>query len=355
MQCLRSASTVVCPFFVWFVTLLALGFAGTGCRSRPAAPPSPDTWAVVDGRPITRDEVDRAFRRAQDPAQTLSAEEALTLKLNLLNEIIVQDILVAKARELKIEIPAGELDTAYAEAKKNMTEEAFQQELKKRNLTPEHMRDGLRRELLTNKLIEREVTSKVAVTDQEVTDFFNANRAQFTVKEEAYRLAQIIVTPQREPQRANRTGNDATTPQEAAFKVRMITERLKSGASFGDVAMDYSEDPETAPRGGDLGPVPVSALKQAPEPLRNAVIGKSPGTVNVVTSGGVHTIVAVIAHEMPGERGLTTPGVKDTITETLETRKEQLLRAAYLTAVRSEARVENHLARRLVETRGKMQ
>ena len=133
------------------------------------------------------------------------------------------------------------------------------------------MREGLRRELLTQKVIEQEVGSKVAVTDQEVSDFFNANRAQFNVPEEGYHLAQIVVTPVRDPQLANRTGDDAATPQAAEAKVQMLMERLKAGASFRDLAVGYSEDPESAPRGGDLGLVPVSRLKQAPPQLRDAV------------------------------------------------------------------------------------
>ena len=134
------------------------------------------------------------------------------------------------------------------------------------------MREGLRRELLTQKVIEREIGAKVAVTDQDVTDFFNANRAQFNFPEEAYHIAQIVVTPvrdaaARQPDRrrchhaagGDGEGADADgTPQ--------------GGASFRDLAMDFSEDPESAPRGGDLGFVPLSALKQAPPPLRDAVL-----------------------------------------------------------------------------------
>ncbi len=195
----------------------------------------------------------------------------------------------------------------------------------------------------------------MTVTDQQVNEFFSANRAQFTVAEESYRIAQIVITPERAAQQTNRTGNDATTPQEAAFKVRMIMERLQGGARFSEVAMDYSEDPDSAPRGGDLGLVPMSALKQAPEPLRKAVIGQKPGTVNVVSSGGIHTIVMVLAHEPAGERGLSTPGVKDGITQTLKDRKEQLLRTAYLSAARGDATVVNHAARRVVESQGKVQ
>ncbi|HVL68018.1 MAG TPA: SurA N-terminal domain-containing protein [Vicinamibacterales bacterium] len=338
--------------------VLALTFTLGACRGDQSAAPqavSADTWATVDGRAITRDDVEKAFRRSQDPAAPISPEEAMTVKLSILNEMILQDILLAKARDLKIEVTDSELDAAYTERKANLTDAQFEEELKKRNLTAADMRETLRRELLTNKLIEQEVTSKVTVSDQEVTDFFNANRAQFTVPEESYRLAQIVVTPNDEPQQANRTGNDATTEQEAAFKVRMIMERLKGGASFADLAMDYSEDPETAARGGDLGLVPVSALKQAPPALRNAVIGKEPGTVTAASAGGIHTIIVVLGHEPAGERDLSTPGVRDAITEGLKTRKEQLLRTAYLSSARGDANVVNHQARRIVESQGKVQ
>lgn len=337
---------------------LVLAIAGAGCSSEQGAQPQPvsaDTWATVDGRTITRDEVDRMFRRSQGSASTMSPEEAMTVKLSILNEMILQDILLARAGALNIQVTDAELDAAYAERRQNMTDAAFEEELKKRSLSAADLRETLRRELLTNKLVEQEVTSKINVTDQEVTDFYNANKAQFTLAEESYRLAQIVVSPDRAPRQVNRTGNDATTPQEATFKVRMIMERLKAGASFADVAMDYSEDPETAPAGGDLGLVPVSALKQAPAELQKAVIGQKPGSVSVATSNGVHTIVAVIAHEEAGERTLETPGVKDAITDALRTRKEQLLRTAYLSAARGEADVVNHAARRVVESQGKVQ
>jgi parvulin-like peptidyl-prolyl isomerase len=357
MQTSRSRSTfvrfrLIVPLWVLALTLAAAGCSRNAGQSQAA---SADTWATVDGRSIMRDDVEKTFRQAQDPAATLSPEEAMTIKLSILNEMILQDILLEKARALKMEVPDSELDAAYAERKKNMADAAFDEALKKRNLSTADIREGLRRELLAKKLLDQEVVSKVAVTDQEVNDFFNTNRAQFTLAEESYHIAQIVITPDRAAQQVNRTGNDATTPQEAAFKVRMVMERLKAGASFADVAMDYSEDPETAARGGDLGLVPVSTLKQAPEPLRKAVIGQKPGTVNVVTSGGAHSVVAVIAHEQAGERGLSTPGVTEGIRETLKTRKEQLLRTAYLSAARGDADVTNHAARRIVESQGKVQ
>src|SRR5439155_227563 len=103
-----------------------------------------------------------------------------------------------------------------------------------------------------------------------------------------------------------------------------------------------------------LGFVPVSALKQVAAPLRDAVVSGTPGTVKVVSAGGVHTIVLVVGFEKAGQRDLSMPAVRERITTTLRGRKEQLLRAAYLTAVRTDAKVVNYLARRVIETQGKL-
>jgi peptidyl-prolyl cis-trans isomerase SurA len=347
---------IACRRYPALLFVLALAGLAGACRSTPAAPPpaSADTWAVVDGREIKRDDVEKAYRRTAQTAPTASEEEALAAKLGILNDLIVQDLLFAKARELKIELSDSELDTAYADGRKNIPEEAFQQELTRRNLTAADMREGLRRDLLTQKVIEREVVSKIAVTDQDVTAFFNANREQFNRSEDAYRIAQIVITPIRDQQVANRTGDDATTPQEAAGKAQMLMERLKSGTSFGELAADFSEDPQSAQRGGDLGFVPLSALQRAPPALRDAVLKVEPGSVRVVSSGGGHTIVLLVAKETAGQRDPSMPEVREGITATLRGRKEQLLRAAYLSAVRNDAVVVNHLARRLVESQGAM-
>jgi peptidyl-prolyl cis-trans isomerase SurA len=337
-----------------FFLSLALATVSSACRSPQAPAPKPvsvDTWAVVDGREITREAVEKAYRRARDVSQTPSDDEAMTQKLSLLNELIIQDILLAKAAALKLEVAASDLDTAYQNAKQNIPDDVFQQELTRRSVTADDMRDGLRRELLAQKVIDQEVGPKAAVSDQDVSDFFNANRAQFNLAEESYHIAQIVVTPVREAQISNGTGDDAATPQAATAKIQMLMERLKAGASFRDLAVGYSEDPESAPRGGDLGLVPVSRLKQAPPALRDAVLNKAAGAVNVVNAGGAYTMVLVVAHEQAGQRDLSMPEVRERISQTLRSRKEQLLRSAYLTSIRGDAQVVNYLARQLLETK----
>ena len=338
------------------LVVLGVSIAIGACRSNTApgaaSAASPNTWATVDGRQISRDDVEKTYRR--EAAQQQSNEEALAGKLAVLNEMIVQELVLAKARELKIEISDTEIDNAYAEAKKNITEDQFQKELASRNLTPADMRESLRRDMLASKVMEREVIAKITVTDDDIKAFYEANRASFNRAEDAYHIAQITVTPVRANQQINRSGNDAGTAQEAQAKAQMLMERLKAGAPFGELAADFSEDPDSAQRGGDLGFVPISALRNVPAPLRDAVLTAQPGSVRLVSLGGGHTIVLLVAKDTAGQKDPSMPQVKEMITNTLKGRREQLMRAAYLTALRNDATVVNHLADRIVETQGKL-
>ena len=326
--------------FALALSLTALVVA-CGRTGGPAATPAPSAsaWATVNGREITRDDVEKAYRRnAPDNTQPQpSEEEAYTAKLNLLNELIVQDILLAKAKELKIELPETELDNAYNEAKKNIPPAAYEEELKKRNLSAADMREDLRRNLLAQKVVEKEVGEKATPTDADITAFFEANKAQFNRTEDAVRIAQIVITPVREPQATNRTGDDATSEPAATAKAQMIMQRLKEGIPF-----------------GDLGFVPLSALAQAPPPLRDAALNGQPGNVRLVSAGGAHTVLLVVAKDKKGQKDLSMPEVKEGISSMLKNRKEQLLRAAYLSALRNDAVVVNLLAKQIVDAGGKV-
>jgi peptidyl-prolyl cis-trans isomerase SurA len=335
--------------------VLALAALSQACQSAPQGPPiTPDTWAVVNGKAIMRADVDKAYNRTRDPNQTLADEEVLIVKLGLLDEMITQELILARAPGLQVTVADADVDKAFTDARQGLAEDAFRQELARRALSENDMKDSIRRELTVQKVLEADVTAKVTIADQEVTDFFNANKAQFNVPEDSVHLAQILVTPAQDPQIANRTGDDATTPQAAQTKVNGLMQRLQQGSSFTDLAMDYSEDPESAPRGGDMGLVPVSAIRQAPAALRNAVLEMEPGVARVVSDGGALRIMLVVSREAAGQRDLTSPGTKDQITQALKARREQLVRNAYLASLRAEADVTNYLATRLVEGSGKL-
>jgi peptidyl-prolyl cis-trans isomerase SurA len=320
-----------------------------------AAPPGDDVWAVVDGRQIRRDDVELAFRRLTQPnAAPPSDAEALSAKLELVSQLIDQEILLGRAQTLGIAVTDAEVDTAYTERKRNLTDEAFQKELDSRRLTADDMKRGLRRELIVQKLLEQEVSSKVNVGDQEIKEFYEKNRAQFNVPETQYRLAQIVVTPVRDAQIRNRLNDDATTPDDAKKKMQMLADRLRGGADFATLARDYSEDPQSAPQGGDLGFVPLSALNQVPPQLREIVLKTDPGNVSSVAVGGAYTIVFVASRQEAGQRDLGTPAVRDGISNMLRERKLELLRTAYIAAARNDVTVENHLARQVVQAQGSL-
>jgi peptidyl-prolyl cis-trans isomerase SurA len=333
--------------------LLLVCFAGCNKPSQHAA----DTWATVNGKDIKRDDVEKYYRTRVNPeGPAPSQEEALSLKLNVLDELINNEILIEKAKKLNLEASDGEVEDKFTELKSPYTEDEFQKQLRERGVSVDDLKRDLRRQLSIQKLLNREVLSKISITDQDVSDFYNSNKAQFNVAEPQYRLAQIVVTPRKEPQVRNRKNDDATNDAEAQRKVKMLVDRLNSGADFAQLAMDYSEDMNSAATGGDLGYVPESALNQSDPQLKKVVLELKPGQVSppIQLKDGVR-ILKLITRESPGLRGLADPSVQQTIRDTLRNRKEQLLRSAYLATVRDDARVSNYLAQQVIETSGKLQ
>ena len=325
-----------------------------GCN-KPAQH-APDVWALVNGKEIKRDEVEKYYRTRVNPeGQEPSQEEALSLKLNVLDELINNEILLERAKKLNLEASDGEVEDKFTELKSPYTEDEFQRQLKSGGVSVDDLKRDLRRQLSITKLMNREVVAKIAITDQDVADFYNSNKAQFNVAEPQYRIAQIVVTPKKEPQIRNRKNDDATNEAEAQRKVKMLMDRLNSGADFAQLAMDYSEDMNSAATGGDLGYVPESALNQSDPALKKIVVGLKPGQVSppIQLKEG-YRILKLITRESPGLRGITDPQVQQTIRDTLRNRKEQLLKAAYLAIARDEARTENYLAEQVIEAAGKL-
>jgi peptidyl-prolyl cis-trans isomerase SurA len=326
-----------------------LTFAGA-CDG-PVEPPSPDVVALVGDYQVKKDDVEHAYRRLVQPsAAQPSDDEMNSVKLNIVEELINQQILIARAEGLKITVADADLDKAFNDRKGNVSDEAFQQQLKERNLTADAMKQALRRELLAQKVLEQEVGSRVSIGDAEIAAFYEKNKAQFNVPETQYRIAQLVITPVREAQLRNRLNDDATSAAEADRKAQMLMERLRSGADFPTLARDYSEDPRSAPNGGDLGFVSATALNQVPAQLRNAVLTAQPGGVNLVSAGGAHTLVKLVSREAPGQRELNAPEVREGITNALKQRKDQLYRAALLAAAKNDVDVRNYLAAQLTRT-----
>jgi peptidyl-prolyl cis-trans isomerase SurA len=334
--------------------LLAAVAALSGCQKQTQ--PAAGVWGSVNGQDITQAQVDKYYRTQLNPdAPEPSQDEALSLKLNILDELINNQILLQRAKKLGLQAADGEVEDKFTEFKSPYTEDEFQRQLKARGYTVDDLRSDIRQQLSIQKVINREVVAKITVTDQDVQDFYNQNRAQFNVAEPQYRLAQIVVTPHKDPQLRNRKNDDATTDAEAKRKAAALSQQLSTGADFAQVAMDYSEDPASSGSGGDLGYVPESSLSQSDPALKKAVLSLKPGeTSGVIVLRDSYRILKLVAKEAPGQRELSDPAVQQSIRDNIHNRKEQLLRAAYLAIARNEAKVTNYLAQQVIESAGKL-
>ena len=338
------------PAAVLVVSLFA------GCK--PQERHAPDVWAVVNGTEIKRDEVEKYYRTRINPeAQETSPEEVLSGKLNVVEQLINNEILLERAKKLNLEASDGEVEDKFTELRSGYTEEEFQKRLKDGGMTVDDLKKDLRRNLSMQKLLNREVAAKVSITDQDVLDFYNTNRNQFNVAEAQYRISQIVITPRKDQMIRNRKNDDATNEAEAERKAKMLEDKLMSGADFAQLAMDYSEDPNTAATGGDLGYIPESSLNAAQTDLllKKTVLSLKPGQVSLpIQLKDSIRILKLVAREAAGQRGVNDPQVQQMIRDTLRNRKEQLLRNAYLAVARDEAHVTNYLAIQVIETAGKL-
>jgi peptidyl-prolyl cis-trans isomerase SurA len=319
-----------------------------------ASAPAEGVWATVNDQPITREDTEKYYRaRLTGQAAPPSQDEALSLMLSVLDELINNEVLIQRARQTGVEATDGEVEDKFTEAKSPYTEDAFQRQIKESGMTVDDLRRSIRQQVSVQKLINREIVSKISPTDQDVTNFYNDNRAQFNVPEVTYRLAQIVVTPTKDLQVRNRKNDDAASDLEARRKAAALVQQLRDGADFGTVAMDYSEDPSSAASGGDLGFWPES---QVTDPsMRRMLSSMTPGqTSDVVRLPSGYVILRLVAKESPGQRQLSDPQIQQTIRDTLRGRKEQLMRAAYLLSARDQSRIVNYLARQVLESAGKL-
>lgn len=345
---LRSRQIAGC----FLVVIALLPPAVTRVCSRKTAPDR-NTWAEVDGKPIYREQVERYYGgRMGQTTDAPSPAQALSLKLNILNELINNQILVVHASHAQIAVSEGEVDRKLGQLQSPYGKEEFQKRLSEQGLRIEDLREQVRESLTIEKLINKEITSRLTVTDGEITEYYERNKKNFNVPERQYRLAQIEVTPQPDPELRNLRKDDARSMVEAERKIRALYARVRQGEEFGVVAQEYSEDPKTASGGGDMGFVSASRIESHPV-LKRAIGSLKVGEVSgiVRTEEGFH-VFKLLGREEPGQHSISEPQVQSAIRQTLENEKEELLKAAYIEDLRNHAKVTNYLAQQVVADGG---
>ena len=150
----------------------------------------------------------------------------------------------------------------------------------------------------------------------------------------------------------NLQNSKAMNEADARRKIEMLHNRLESGEDFGALAMNFSENPNTAGNGGDMGIVTESQLRSDPDvyaAISKLKLGQITdilpvyGAPNSKQAVG-YAIYKLIDREVAGQRQLNDPRVQQAIRQQLRDSREQLLKNAFLEMLRDQARVENYYA-----------
>ena len=322
----------------------------SGCGS---APPK-DAAAKVNNKIITFAELDRQYQSQFATPPRSNDDQTTIQKLEVLRTLIDNEIMLQRAEKLGLLATDTDVDAKFNELKAPYTQEEFQKQLKERNLTVEDLKAQLRRDLSILRLFNREITSKISISDQEISDFYNNNKKMFNLPEPTIHMAQIIVTKQPDPNVRNLKQNKAANDEQAKKKIEMLRRRIESSEDFGMLAQNYSEDPTTTQNGGDIGFIPESALDKVSPDFRRLVLSTPPGRVTpTIPSAEDYRIIKIISREPAGQRELEDPKVQQNIRETLLNRKDQMLKHAYYEVARNETKVVNYYALSIAPSTGK--
>lgn len=328
-----------------FGALLALTI---GCQH----PVSKNVAATVNGRPISYAELDRALaEQFSNAPMKVNPDQVTQLRLEALRALIDNEILLQRAEKEGLLASDADVDAKFNEVKAPYTQEQFQKLLEHRKMSAADLKAQIRRGLSVQKLINKEIGSHISISDGDVAAFYKANKASFNLPENKVRLAQILVTPNPDPNVNNLKNDKAQNDQQAKNKIQMLDMRVRQGEDFGVLAQGYSED-QFAANGGDVGFVPESALDKANPELRKFILEMTPGQVSPVlhTPDG-YRIIKLISKEPAGQRQLSDPRVQEEIRQGLFQAKEQVLRSAFYEVARSEAKVVNYYAESVLASR----
>ena len=238
------------------LTALCLGFCvwPAAAQSQRAPGAADFIVAVVNSTPITNIELQLRLLRVQ---QQLSRQGNVPPRSQLLREVLERLILERAQLQLARELGVAPDDAAVDQAVDNVAlqNQVSLEELKRRlsadGVEYARFRADLRDELTLVRLREREVDSRVKVSEQDIDQFFRDRQAQALAEPERIQLAQILVA----------VPESATADQVRALqaKAQRALERVRAGEAFAGVAAEVSDSPDRA-AGGDLGLRPAERL-----------------------------------------------------------------------------------------------
>ncbi len=229
--------------------------------------------AQVNDEIITLSDVNREMGELRQELATRYAGDQLEQEVKkaeklILDELIRQKLLLQKANELGF---GANIDLQVTSAIENIRKQnnikdmqEFERALAQQGMTMVGFRDRIRRQMLTQGLVQEFVSSRITLLSQEIEKYYKDHAGEYTTPEEVT-LSEIII-----PFGGN--------PADAEARAKDIHNRLSQGEPFATLASQYSQGP-TANKGGGIGSYITAKLN--PE-ITTAIASVQEGNVTTV-------------------------------------------------------------------------
>jgi peptidyl-prolyl cis-trans isomerase C len=306
--------------------------AGAVLGAEPAKPvPAqlPEVLARVNGETISKAEFDRAVAALEARnGGPVPAEQRDRVVRDVLDQIVSYKLLIQESRARKVAADDAEVDARIKEIQGQFpTEDAFKQMLTSRQTTIEQVRSDIRQDITVQKLIDGEIAEKAAVKPEQLTDFYTKNPDQFKQPERVKASHILIAVPK---------GADAAAKTQARTKAADILKEVKAGKDFAALAKQNSQDPGSAPNGGDLG---FFQQGQMVGPFNEVAFKLAPGSVSdlVETEFGFH-IIKVVEKQAP--RTVPLDDVRAQLEQYLQRMNREQQTDAFVNGLKAKGKIE---------------
>jgi len=299
--------------------------------SPPAPVPAelPEIVARVNGETISRADLESAVAELEARAgQPVPPDQRDRVFRGVLDQLIGYRLLKQESVSRKIDVPETEIDARIAEIRSQFpSEEVFAQTLESRKVTLAALRADAREGMQIDAMLRTELGSKTSVTPQQVTEFYEQNPGEFQ-QAERVRASHILV---RIPE-----GADPAAKEQTRARAAEILKEVKAGTDFAGLAKQHSEDPGSAPGGGDLG---YFERGQMVGPFEDAAFSLAPAqTSDLVESPFGYHIIKVA--DKQASRTIPIADVRPQIQEYLEGRNREQQTEAFVGTLRAKGKVE---------------
>lgn len=244
---------------------------------------------------------------------------------DLLRSMIDEDLLVQKAKDDDINVETDiikQLDQIRQANHLNSLQD-LEKEVEQQGLVWEDFQDRIRRQLLVQQVIEREVGSRVTITTDQCRKYFEAHRDEFN-SPGGKRLGEILVA-----------SNDKRTPAEAERRANDALAELKGGAKWEDVVKKYSDATQAGPQ-GDIGFVKEGTMAPAVADSIAKLDVNDYSDVIKVSSG--YLILRVLEVRTAGTPRFEE--VQQQVNETLYNQQMQVELRKYLSQLRTQSYIQ---------------